>query len=240
MNMQLQQAIAAARTGKRAEAKALVNQVLLEEPNNVHAWFLNSVVADNSDEQVSSLKRVLELEPNHEIAQKRLSQLEPAWEGTAASVTDVPEPEPANEVPIAAAGEPLDFVEQADASTVPPWLAQDEGLPAPPVVEQEEVVVSQADVDEIPEWLQEEPSPEWKPYAAAEVVAEPEPVAEMSEELESEAGPAVVAVAEPAPEKPAKKGRMSMGALEVALIVLIILAVAVVAALVYVIFLAPA
>ena len=75
MNPRLQQAIAAARAGKTAQAKVLLDRVVLEEPDNVHAWFLLGVISETKEEQAECLNQVLAIDPDHEGAQKRLALL---------------------------------------------------------------------------------------------------------------------------------------------------------------------
>ena len=75
MNPRLQQAIAAARAGKTDQAKVLLDRVVLDEPDNVHAWFLLGVISETKEEQVECLNQVLAIDPDHAGAQKRLAML---------------------------------------------------------------------------------------------------------------------------------------------------------------------
>jgi hypothetical protein len=76
MTRKLQQAIKAARAGQKKEAQVLLTQILKDEPNDVHAWFLLSHVVESEQKQIAYLRKVLALEPGHEKAVQRLAQLE--------------------------------------------------------------------------------------------------------------------------------------------------------------------
>jgi len=88
-NERLQQAIAAARAGKTSEAKVLAERLVEENPDNPHALFLLGMLVDSQDEQREYMQRVLELDPDHKAANKRMAQLGP-----------VEEPEPLAEEPV--------------------------------------------------------------------------------------------------------------------------------------------
>jgi cytochrome c-type biogenesis protein CcmH/NrfG len=76
MNLKLQQAINATREGQSKEAQVLLTQVLTEDPEEVQAWFLLSLLVDSEQKQIAYLRKVLELDPQHEKAAHRLAQLE--------------------------------------------------------------------------------------------------------------------------------------------------------------------
>ena len=88
-NERLQQAIAAARAGKTSEAKVLAERLVEENPDNPHALFLLGMLVDSQDEQREYMQRVLDLDPDHKAANKRMAQLGP-----------VEEPEPLAEEPV--------------------------------------------------------------------------------------------------------------------------------------------
>ncbi len=75
-NEMLQQAIAAARAGKTAEAKVLVDRIIADDPDNPHALFLRGMLAENQDEQRDYMEQVLSIDPEHRAAKKRMAQLE--------------------------------------------------------------------------------------------------------------------------------------------------------------------
>jgi hypothetical protein len=170
MNIELQKAIAAARAGRRDQARSLVDSVLAAEPDNAHAWFLNSILAADEEEQVSSLTKVLELEPTHEVAQKRLAEIR-----AAAPVAPVPVESPTDTFE---ESEPFASDEQrepAETMTEAPPTVFDEvepvTLPADTAdadaweEEGEAILASapeptdfdaQADGDSVPSWLADE------------------------------------------------------------------------------------
>ena len=77
MNQHLKQAIAAARAGKEPQAKVLLARVIKDEPENVNAWFLLSSLADTEEQKVQHLEKVLELQPDHQVASQQLAELAP-------------------------------------------------------------------------------------------------------------------------------------------------------------------
>jgi len=91
-NERLQQAITAARAGNTDEARELVDVLVEENPDNPHALFLRGMLASSQEEQVEYLDRVLEIDPDHKAANRRLEQIVPA-ESDDATVLDIDEPE---------------------------------------------------------------------------------------------------------------------------------------------------
>lgn len=69
--------------GKSAEAVPIVQNVLRQERENVHAWWLLANIVDNEDRQRKCLERVLVLNPAHAGASKMLKQLDGEAEETA-------------------------------------------------------------------------------------------------------------------------------------------------------------
>lgn len=76
MDQRLQQAIASARSGKEKEAQFLLTQLLKDNPEEVHAWFLLSHLVDSEQKQLAYLKKAVAIDPNHEKAAARLAELE--------------------------------------------------------------------------------------------------------------------------------------------------------------------
>jgi hypothetical protein len=106
-NERLQQAIAAARAGNTDEARELVDSLVEENPDNPHALFLRGMLASSQEEQVEYLNRVLELDPDHKAANRRMAQIAPA-EADDATELDVDDP---NEVEEPEAVEDIGTVE---------------------------------------------------------------------------------------------------------------------------------
>jgi hypothetical protein len=75
MDVRLQQAIAAARAGKRDESRVLVDRFLEDQPDNVHAIFLKSTLVTSKEDQVECLRQVLTIDPDHRGAKLMLDRL---------------------------------------------------------------------------------------------------------------------------------------------------------------------
>jgi tetratricopeptide (TPR) repeat protein len=65
----------AARAGQIDLARQLLAQVLQADPHNETAWLWMSGVLESLDERIYCLRRVLEINPNHEMARKGLRAL---------------------------------------------------------------------------------------------------------------------------------------------------------------------
>ncbi len=76
MELRLQQAIVATRAGRTDVARALLTQLIHENPDEANAWFLLGHIVDAPDRQRIYLQKTIELEPEHAIAKQRLLQLE--------------------------------------------------------------------------------------------------------------------------------------------------------------------
>src|SRR5512141_1714423 len=92
INLWLTNGIAAARAGKRAEARELLLRVVDADENNVQAWlWLSGVVTTLEDREVC-LQNVLALDPINEAAQRGLAKVRAEIEAT-------PEIEPESALP---------------------------------------------------------------------------------------------------------------------------------------------
>ncbi|MCP5100656.1 MAG: hypothetical protein GY943_34340 [Chloroflexi bacterium] len=74
MKQMLQQAIVATRAGNTKEAQILLAEVLKENPNEIQAWYLLSLLVESESKQEAYLQKVISLDPNHAKAQDLLSQ----------------------------------------------------------------------------------------------------------------------------------------------------------------------
>lgn len=72
----LRQAVDAARTGDRARARELVDEVLNEDEENHRAWLLLARLTDNIDEKRMALANVLQLDPGNKKASELLEKLD--------------------------------------------------------------------------------------------------------------------------------------------------------------------
>jgi hypothetical protein len=173
MNVQLQKSVAAVRAGKIEEARALLDELVTADPHNVHALFLLSTLAQSPAEQIALVQRVLEIEPSHAGAQKRLDQLQPAAaQPAAAGSPETTKASPESGVRLSAPGEETtlpvsdktdDFMAQAEADSLPPWLAGEAEVPTNPFTGSDNIpdfglLDSSQD---LPDWLQEQPAQAW-------------------------------------------------------------------------------
>jgi len=79
----LEQGIEAAKQGRRAEARALFEQVLLADDRNERAWLWMSEVADTVIEKIAYVERALTINPHNKTAQLALKELKARLEAPA-------------------------------------------------------------------------------------------------------------------------------------------------------------
>ena len=84
----LQEAIAAARSNRLAEARSIAEELTESDPKNAHAWFLRGILSEDEAQQRAYLSRTLELDPEHKAARKRMEQLLPVAEGEEVTAAD--------------------------------------------------------------------------------------------------------------------------------------------------------
>jgi hypothetical protein len=72
----LNDAIAAIKSGRRAEGRSMLSQVLLIDPNNVSALLWMTEVVETVDEKRKCLNRILAVDPNNKYAHSGLSRLD--------------------------------------------------------------------------------------------------------------------------------------------------------------------
>jgi hypothetical protein len=110
----LQLGIEAARSNDKAEARELFRLVTREDPNNVQGWLWLAGVAEDREERRAALERVVQIDPNNDLARKGLAALGGASAATAAMLTTPaapPEPAPAS----AAASSDQDLADSFDS-----------------------------------------------------------------------------------------------------------------------------
>lgn len=73
---QLNEAINAARRGEMANARRMLQQVIISDPNNEKAWLWLATTSTSPDDKQKCLRRVLEINPNNARAAEALSRLE--------------------------------------------------------------------------------------------------------------------------------------------------------------------
>lgn len=79
IELQLREAFALMKAGKKAEANSIVQAVLREDKRNTSAWWLLSMLLEDEDKIVQTLENLLALNPEHLGARKRLAQLRPEY-----------------------------------------------------------------------------------------------------------------------------------------------------------------
>ena len=152
MNTQLQQAMAAVKA----------------EPNNADSWFLLSQAVGTDQERAKLLRKVLNLNPDHQLAHDQLARLSaPAAPPVQVVVTEsvlevaIPAVEETRAAPLPISTNPLDFIAQAEADTIPPWMAGDTAVKSTKAVAEPPPAAPAIPKEDIPSWLQEEPSQDW-------------------------------------------------------------------------------
>lgn len=182
MSSKLKQAIAATRAGQSKEAQILLTQVLKENPNQVQAWYLLSLLVDSPAKQQAYLQKVVALDPTHEKAQELLAQSQ----STSAPAPPTPvekhptPPPPAPALPTSAT--PTDFSAQAAGDTIPDWLTDmqpETAVSEPPAPVEPEAIANNQ--EEIPEWLKKTVADPWLESEQPTLVSEPksEPATEL-------------------------------------------------------------
>jgi hypothetical protein len=71
----LNQAITAARAGRKAEARRLLETVLDADERNEQAWLWLSGVVESEEERIICLENVLVINPDNQVARKGLAAL---------------------------------------------------------------------------------------------------------------------------------------------------------------------
>jgi len=77
-NEQLMQAINEINAGNKSQGKQLLLNFLQREPNNEIGWMWLAYCADNDDEKIRDLKKVLEINPQNEKVIAALKRLQPS------------------------------------------------------------------------------------------------------------------------------------------------------------------
>lgn len=103
----LQEGIAAARAGNRAEARTLLMRVVEADERNEQAWLWLAGVVDDPEDMRTCLHNVLELNPNHEQARQGLAWIDTKY-GPAPTPQAAPPIEPAAPAPAAPAAQAYD------------------------------------------------------------------------------------------------------------------------------------
>ncbi len=76
MSEKLQQAITAIKAGDKATAQRLLAEIIKAEPDNENAWLWMSSTLEHDENKKQCLQQVLKINPNHQLAQQGLAQLQ--------------------------------------------------------------------------------------------------------------------------------------------------------------------
>ena len=122
METTLDQAIVAAKAGRRGEARRLLEAVLAVDERNEQAWLWLSGVVDDDEERIICLENVLTINPHNEAARRGLAALgatpvadQPDLSHISAELADG---SPLT-LPVASPAEAPDLYAPADHSTTP-------------------------------------------------------------------------------------------------------------------------
>ena len=78
----LRKAIAAIKSGDKNTGKQLLIQILKADSNNEQAWLWMTKVVNSDEKRIRCFKKVLEINPNNEIAKRGIAQLQQKRGGT--------------------------------------------------------------------------------------------------------------------------------------------------------------
>lgn len=133
MDVRLQQALLATRSGEPETAQILLSDLIRDNPGETNAWFMLSYLVDKPERQARYLQQVLALDPEHTLAQEHLQRL--LQPGVPAPVIQVKQ-------------------RPKRASNKPPTMAQPAAAPVPATTPAS--LSTPADQSEqLPEWLRD-------------------------------------------------------------------------------------
>lgn len=72
------QAVIYAKEKNYAATRAMLRNLLFQNPNDIEGLLLYSIVAKNKESSIQALKRILQIDPDHEIAFAKLAKLKHA------------------------------------------------------------------------------------------------------------------------------------------------------------------
>jgi hypothetical protein len=71
------QAMEAVKNGQKAQARQLLDELVVKEPRNENAWLLLSEVVEHKNELIDCLTQVITINPQNKIALEKLQQILP-------------------------------------------------------------------------------------------------------------------------------------------------------------------
>lgn len=76
MDNNLQEAITLIKSGKKKEGGQILSEIVKKEPRNIDAWLWLTSCVNSNEQRIFCLKKVLEIDPNHNMARSALSKLQ--------------------------------------------------------------------------------------------------------------------------------------------------------------------
>lgn len=76
MDNNLQEAIALIKSGKKKEGGQMLAEIVKKDPRNINAWLWLSSCVNSDPQKIFCLNKVLEIDPNHNVARSALSKLQ--------------------------------------------------------------------------------------------------------------------------------------------------------------------
>ena len=76
MDNNLQEAIALIKSGKKKEGGQMLAEIVKKDPRNINAWLWLSSCVNSDPQRIFCLNKVLEIDPNHDLARSALSKLQ--------------------------------------------------------------------------------------------------------------------------------------------------------------------
>ena len=229
MTPTLQDAIAAVRAGETERAQLLAADVIRDNPDDAHAWYLLSQLVDSDARRALYLRKTLALDPEHARARAEFDALPAAavaslgW--TAGDMADEGIGEVTQPLPEMAVEAPA-----AEVVTVAEAPAEVVAVEAPVELAASVAPQPEPELEAAPDWLRPL-SPEPVPAAPAEATAVATATTATAAVTTPTAAPVAPAPARRTPPPPAR--RQGNGALAALLVLLILLTLAVLAILAY-------
>jgi len=94
MDNNFQRAKALIKSGDKKRGGQLLTEIVRKDPRNVNAWLWLSSCVNIDEQKVYCLKRVLEIDPNHNVALAALSKLQQPEQPSEKEILGNPEPRP--------------------------------------------------------------------------------------------------------------------------------------------------
>jgi hypothetical protein len=133
MNELTQRGITALKSGDRVTARKLLAGAIQQDANDIVAWLWLTATVDNDEDRIACLEQVLKIDPNNQVAERGLAQIQARRghvEAPPESSPVVSQPEDGPQ-PIQEPSQPSAPVIQADAPVIQAEAPQMVSEPAP-------------------------------------------------------------------------------------------------------------